>query len=410
VSNGETVVKGKITCQLCGEPIHAVQLHLAKKHPEITVEAYQARFPGAPILSPDAEIVVKKKLETEMAAKLKLVEEPAHTPAAPGERSVVVSMTAARGFETQPLHEVFGLGANAKTMNKKGQPIPVTVMTTHGAEHADLVPEKDGGYVHNIELLKTVLMGLEFNVPIYLWGHAGTGKTTCVEQVAANTRRPLLRIQHSANTEESHILGQWVIRDSQTVFEFGPLPMAMIHGWVYLADEYDFAMPSVLAVYQPVLEGKALVIKEAPAHQRVIRPHPQFRFVATGNTNGAGDDTGLYQGTLLQNAANYERFGIVEEVEYMPKDQETLIVMNQAKIIREDAAALVEFATEIRKFYMASKIGNTMSPRACINAAKIGLRRGDWRIGIAQAFSNRLGRVDKETVNGLAQRLFGGSA
>ena len=37
----------------------------------------------------------------------------------------------------------------------------------------------------------------------------------------------------------------------------------MKHGWVYLADEYDFAFPQILGVYQPVLEGEALVIKEA---------------------------------------------------------------------------------------------------------------------------------------------------
>ena len=28
------------------------------------------------------------------------------------------------------------------------------------------------------------------------------------------------------------------------------------------------------------------------------------------NTNGSGDETGLYQGTLIQNSANYDRFGM----------------------------------------------------------------------------------------------------
>lgn len=403
------VTETKITCQICGEKVHAIQLHLAKAHKEMTVEAYQAKFPGAPLLSPEAEIAVQKRLKTQMAASA-LSAVPSSAAASEERPSTVVSLAKHRGFETCALHEVFSLGSIKSAFNSKGQPIPISVMTTHGDEHAEFVPPADPNYVHNISLLKTVLMGLELNIPTYLWGHSGTGKTTCIEQIASHTRRPFMRVQHSANTEESHILGQWVIRDGQTMFEFGPLPMAMMNGWLYLADEYDFAMPSVLAVYQPVLEGKALVIKEAPAHQRVIKPHPMFRMCATGNTNGAGDETGLYQGTVLQNAANYERFGIVEEVEYMAKDQETLIIMNQAGIIKEDATAMVEFVTEVRKNYASGRIGNTMSPRAAINASKLGLRKGDWRAGISLAFSNRLSRVDKEVVNGLAQRIFGGSA
>ncbi|MER9496479.1 AAA family ATPase, partial [Mesorhizobium sp. M0320] len=174
-------------------------------------------------------------------------------------------------------------------------------------------------------------------------------------------------VQHTAHTEESHVLGQYVVRTkmakhdvisgdgtrhevekpmSVTEFQLGPLPLAMIEGAVYCADEYDFAMPQVVALYQPVLEGKALVIKDAPPEYRLIKPHPEFRIVATGNTNGTGDETGLYQGTLIQNAANYSRFKITEEVTYMePKIEET-VISGQAGIERADAAKLVKIAKE----------------------------------------------------------------
>ncbi|GAL23058.1 putative porphyrin biosynthetic protein [Vibrio maritimus] len=132
----------------------------------------------------------------------------------------------------------------------------------------------------------------------------------------------------------------------------------MKYGWVYLADEYDMGHPQSMMVYQPVLEGKALIIKEAPADSewRMIQPHPNFRFVATGNTNMAADETGIYQGTNIQNGANAERFGVVEQIPFMPKKQETQVVSAQGGISTDDAQRLVDFAAKVRDAYDAKKI------------------------------------------------------
>ena len=378
----------RITCQICGELTHSIQLHLREKHPDVTMADYKAKYPGAPLLSDHT------------AAKLKA--------AADKSKIAAISSVAAEEADTarRNLHEAFNLGKAKAALNAKGEGIPITVLTrADGFE--DLIPSVDKGYIFNIELLKTALLGVELNIPTYLWGHAGTGKSTVWEQIAAHTGRPMLRIQHTVNTEEAHIVGQMLARDGSTYFEPGPLTVAMKYGLLYCADEYDFALPSVLSVYQPVLEGKTLIIKEAPPEWRVVRPHKNFRFVATGNTNGCGDETGLYQGTNIQNAANYERFGIVEEVKYMDASQESLIIQNQAQVAKEDADKLIVFATDVRKAYASQKIGNTISPRALINAAKLAVRRGSFRVGVSLSFSNRLTRIDREVVDGFAQRIFG---
>lgn len=385
--------EAKITCQVCGKPVHAIQMHLKEDHPELTLEEYKAKWPDAPLLSAYA----KKRLQERRAKK------------ASGEGAAAMGKGGAGGAlkaSMKAMHEVFGLGRAKAARNAKGEPIPISVLAAP-PEFADLVPEVDDNYIFNIELLKTAIMGLELCIPTYLWGHAGTGKTTMWEQVCARTGRAFLRVQHTVNTEESHIVGQWTVKDGHTVFELGPLAVAMKYGLVYCADEYDFAMPSVLSVYQPVLEGKPLVIKEADHDNRIVRPHPNFRLVATGNTNGCGDETGLYQGTNIQNAANYERFGIVEEVSYMEASQEIAVVAGQAGIPKEHAEQLVSFATEIRTAYASAKIGATVSPRALINAAKIGMRRASYKTGLKLAFTNRLSRVDQMVADQFAQRIFG---
>ena len=255
-------------------------------------------------------------------------------------------------------------------------------------------------------MLKTVLLGLELDIPVYLWGHAGVGKSTVLEQVAAHTNRAYMRVQHTANTEEAHIVGQMLANKAGTYWEPGPLQLCMKEGLTYNADEYDYAHASVLAVYQAVLEGKSLVTKEAPPEWRVVHPHKNFRFVATGNTNGAGDETGLYIGTNMGNAANYSRFGITEQVPYMPKKQEVAILVNQAGLVKEDAVKIVDFATDVRKAFEKGDVSMTIGPRELINASHLGLRRGSWRTGLTLAYINRLNKVDRETIDGIAQRVF----
>lgn len=398
----------RIACRICGAKVHAIATHLREDHPGLTVvgddgknytmksvEDYERAFPGAPVMS---EMLLVKWREKQEAEKKKA-------------STVKKSSVEFTDFVSTKmnLHDVIGIPAVKEVMNASGKPIQVTVLDREQMDDQDvaMIPDIDPNYVFNLDVLRTLILGFERNIPMYLWGHAGTGKTTIYEQVCARTNRPLIRVQHTANMEETHVTGQYVLRDGATIFEEGPLMMAMRRGWVYLADEYDFAQPSVLSVYQPVLELKPLTVKEAPITQRITRPHPSFRIVGTGNTNGTGDETGLYQGTLQQNAANYERFGITEKMPYMAPELETKVVSRQANIAQEDAMRLVDFANRVRAEFGAGKLNNPISPRTLIFAGVVGKARRSMKVGIEKAFINRLAVVDQVAATELAQRVFG---
>ena len=304
------------------------------------------------------------------------------------------------------LHDVFSL-AEKDSLSARGNPIPITVLDS---DYPDMVPAINENYIFDARELKHVMSGVEINVPIYIWGHKGVGKTELVEQICARTRRPLVRVQHSLNTEEAHIVGQWLIKNGETVFEFCPLPLAMMNGWTYLADEYDFALPNVLAIYQAVLEGKPLFIKEADQSHRVIKPHPNFRFFATGNTNGVGDETGLYQGTSLQNAANYDRFAVVVNKSYLPETDEAKLLCEATHVQAKDANQLVNFANRVRASFENKKMSDTISPRTLIVATRLGMMHGSFVTGLTLAFINKLNVIDRQVCSELAQRFFGQSA
>lgn len=411
-----------IVCRICGTKTHLISTHLKKSHPEITVEQYKESYPDAELYSPLAlkkmeEEKAKReaaKLAAEQEAAKEAVAEPETTskkeePVSTTNQNVQSALTNISTKPTdiivqRPFHEIFELKGKS-AMSGSGKPIPISCV--EDTAYPELVPEVNNTYVWNTDELKDVMIALELNINPYVWGHKGAGKSELAEQIAARTGRPFVRIQHTSNTEEAHIVGMWTVKNGETVFELGPLALAMKHGWMYLADEYDFAQPSVLSVYQAVLEGKPLMIKEADKENRLIKPHPNFRFIATGNTNGSGDETGLYQGTNLQNSANYDRFGSVIYKSYMKKADESLIIQKRVGLCEEDADKLVDFANLVRDQYAASKISDTISPRSLINAAMIGLRRNDFKHGLKLAFSNKLTLVDKQVAEDLAQRVFG---
>lgn len=403
-SEVKTASADKIICHIDGQETHSIHLHIKQHYADTwTIERYREEFPDAPLLSEFAKQRLAASRATAAAA-----EQPAPAPAMTSIAALSTGVSSANLTQFKStLHELFDLGNAAAAMSAKGTPINVTVMGDHDDLAIAYLQEVDRSYVFNIDLLKKVMVAMELGFPMLLWGFHGTGKTTVVQQACARTKRPAVRVQHTINMQESEILGQWTVRDNSTIFQLGPLPMAMLNGWTYIADEYDFAMPSVLAVYQPVLEGQSLLIKDAPAHLRKITPHPNFRFFATGNTNGCGDETGLYQGTLVQNAANYSRFQITEEVKYMDPDMEKAIVMAKTRMSASDANIYVRFAKDVREMFRSGKLTMTISPRELIAAGTIGkVFGGNFRLGLQLAFANRLPRACARTVEEYLDRVY----
>jgi len=397
----------QIECKICGSSEDHIEKHLASAHPGWgSFEDYQVAYPGAPVISPRLAKAIQVK-----AGERKQAQAAQHAAMAK-----IIPINKPGATIRKPMFEVFELPLTneLRSAPKRGQtsgdPIMIEVMDTAAiaAEHLEAIPEIDDGYVFPIEETKDAAMAVQLNMPLLIWGLHGTGKTTLIEQILARMNRPWFRVQHTGTTEEAHIIGQMVVRNGATEFDYGPLALAMIHGYAYVADEYDFAQPSVIAVYQPVLEGKPLYIKEAPPSMRLIKPHPNFRFIATGNTNGSGDDTGLYAGTNIGNAASYSRFGVTIQVHYPPAKTETAMLITRLSLTPDIADKLVDFANRIREMYRSGEISLPISPRELIRAATIGMVKGGmFRKGIELAYSNRLDPTQGESVSQTAQRIFG---
>ena len=152
---------------------------------------------------------------------------------------------------------------------------------------------------------------------IYISGESGTGKSDMIQKLADFYGQTLIRINFHQGVTESTLIGKYVVRNGETHFAYGLVPLAMKKGYWLLLDEIDYAEPEHTSVLQAVLEGKPLIITSNEGEMVVA--HSSFRIFATGNTTGRGDSSDSYHGTNFMNSAFLDRWTIFQ-MEYSKKE------------------------------------------------------------------------------------------
>ena len=256
--------------------------------------------------------------------------------------------------------------------------------------------------------------------PLYIFGPTGSGKTSLVRQLAARLNYPVFEVTAHGRLEFPDLAGHLSVQNASMAFQYGPLALAMRYGGIFLLNEMDLLDPATATGLNGVLDGGPLCIPENGGE--IIHPHPMFRFVATANTNGASDDSGLYQGTLRQNIALMDRFWLCEVGYPAPNTEESLLERMAPDIPHELRKSMVSFANEIRRLFTGEgdtqKYGETIevtfSTRTLIRWAMLTIRFQPLsrqgiqpiRYALDRALGYRASRETRAMLHELAQRMF----
>jgi len=254
---------------------------------------------------------------------------------------------------------------------------------------ANYIPEKDDSYVQfgNFQSLKKIIASRKF-YPSFITGLSGNGKTLSVEQVCAATKRELIRVNITIETDEDDLIGGFRLVNGDTVWHNGPVIEALERGAVLLLDEIDLASNKILCL-QSVLEGKGVFLKKIGKY---IRPANGFNVIATANTKGKGSDDGRFVGTNILNEAFLERFPVTFEQDYPAATIETKILMN-AGCDQEFADNLVKWAGVIRKTFFDGGVDEVITTRRLVHIVQAYQIFGD-RI---DAITKCVNRFDDDT-------------
>ena len=258
----------------------------------------------------------------------------------------------------------------------------------------DLIPKQYKNYVPfgNFDDVYSIIQSMRF-FPVFVSGHSGNGKTMSIEQACAKAKRKFVCISMTPETDESDLLGNYVLIDGNMEWRDGPVTTAARQGAVLCIDEIDYGAQN-LSSLQRVLEGKPFMLKKKG---ELISPAPGFTVFATANTKGKGSDDGRYMFTNVLNEAFLERFRTTMEQEFPPVRTERKIIEKELTTVgradNEFAEKLVTWADVIRKTFMDGGCDEVISTRRLVHIVETFGIFGDKM----KAISLCLNRFDDDT-------------
>jgi len=219
-----------------------------------------------------------------------------------------------------------------------------------------------------------ILTCVSVDIPVYLYGPAGSGKNHTLQQIAESLG---LDFYFTNSVQQEYKITGFV--DAGGKYHETEFYKAFVNGGLFFLDEMDASIPEVLVLLNAALANKYF---EFPNGK--VNAHKDFRVVAAGNTVGNGADE-QYTGRLQLDQATLDRFVLIEF------DYDENIELALAKGNTE----LVEFVRGLRKQASEKGIRATFSYRCIITVTKLEGKmelKEIIAIGIMKGF-------DKDTVN-----------
>jgi nitric oxide reductase NorQ protein len=175
-------------------------------------------------------------------------------------------------------------------------------------------------------------------LPVLLKGPTGCGKTRFVQSMAEALGRPLFTVACHEDLTAGDLVGRFLLRGGETVWEDGPLTRAVRQGGICYLDEIVEARADTTVVIHPLADHRRELNLERIS-ESLLAPK-EFMLVLSYNPG--------YQSVLKDLKPSTRQRMVAIELNYPNAATEARILVQEAQIDSELAQRLVRLGQAIR--------------------------------------------------------------
>lgn len=175
-------------------------------------------------------------------------------------------------------------------------------------------------------------------LPVMLKGPTGCGKTRFVEHMSWRLTRTLITVACHEDLTASDLVGKYILRGDETVWQDGPLTTAVKAGGIAYLDEIVEARKDTTVVIHPLTDDRRILSIEKKGE--IVKAPADFQLVISYNPG--------YQSVLKDLKHSTKQRFVAIEFDYPPADLEATILTEESGIDDDTAAKLVKIAEKVR--------------------------------------------------------------
>jgi nitric oxide reductase NorQ protein len=176
-------------------------------------------------------------------------------------------------------------------------------------------------------------------LPVMLKGPTGCGKTRFVEHMAWRLGRPLVTVACHEDLAASDLVGRYLVRASETVWQDGALTRAVRAGALCYLDEVVEARQDVVVVIHPLTDDRRILPVDKTGE--LIEAAPGFQLIVSYNPG--------YQHVLKDLKPSTRQRFVALDFTFPPPELESRIVAHEGGVEPAMARVLVTLAGRLRE-------------------------------------------------------------
>ena len=197
-------------------------------------------------------------------------------------------------------------------------------------------------------------------LPVLLKGPTGCGKSRFVEFMAERLQLPLITVACNDETSAADLVGRWLVRGGDTIWQDGPATRAVRQGGILYLDEVAEAREDVVVLLHPLTDHRRQLFVDR--NDEVLTAPPPFMVTASFNP-------GYRRGLKELKPSTRQRF-VTLHFDYPPEDAEAEVLEGETGIAPKQARRLVAWAKKVRS-QEALGLAETVSTRLLVMAARL---------------------------------------